>query len=153
MLADDKLKVPLTRIVVLLFVDDCDLGTFLVCRRSLWHRRHRLHSRYLRHRRPRVIALKEHPQGVIVPVKVQPGARRNGLAGEHAGALKVQVTQAPERGKATDAVLETIADELRLKRSQVSLLSGATSQQKRVLISGVALADLAERLRSVLEDA
>ena len=100
-----------------------------------------------------MIALEEHPQGVIVPVKAQPGARRNGLAGEHAGALKIQVTQAPERGKATDAVLETIADALSLKRSQVSLLSGATSPQKRVLVSGVSLADLAERLRSMLEDA
>ena len=100
-----------------------------------------------------MIALEKHPQGIIVPVKAQPGARRNGLAGEHAGALKVQVTQAPERGKATDAVLETIADALRLKRSQVSLLSGAASPQKRVLVAGVSLADLAERLRSVLEGA
>ena len=97
--------------------------------------------------------MEKHPQGIIVPVKAQPGARRNGLAGEHAGALKVQVTQAPERGKATDAVLETIADALRLKRSQVSLLSGAASPQKRVLVAGVSLADLAERLRSVLEGA
>lgn len=100
-----------------------------------------------------MIALEEHPQGIIVPVKAQPGARRNGLAGEHAGVLKVQVTQAPERGKATDAVLETIADALSLKRSQVSLLSGATSPQKRVLVSGVSFVDLAERLRSVLEEA
>lgn len=98
-----------------------------------------------------MIALEQHPQGVIIPVKAQPGARRNGFAGEHAGALKVQVTQAPERGKATNAVLETMADALRLKRSQVSLLSGATSPQKRILVSGVSLADLAERLRSLLE--
>lgn len=100
-----------------------------------------------------MIALEQHPQGIIVPVKAQPGARRNGLAGEHAGALKVQVTQAPERGKATDAVLETIADALRLKRSQVSLLSGATSPQKRILVTGVPLTDLSERLRSALEKA
>jgi uncharacterized protein YggU (UPF0235/DUF167 family) len=98
-----------------------------------------------------VIALEKHPQGVILPVKAQPGARRNRLAGEHAGALKVQVTPAPERGKATEAVLDTIADTLGLKRSQVSLLSGATSPQKRVLISGVSLTELAERLRSELE--
>lgn len=100
-----------------------------------------------------MIALEEHPQGVIVPVKAQPGARRNGLTGEHAGALKVQVTQAPERGKATEAVLETISDALRLKRSQVSLLSGATSAQKRVLIAGISLDDLRERLQALLEKA
>lgn len=102
-------------------------------------------------RKSPLITLEEHLQGIIIPVKAHPGARRNGLAGEHAGALKVQVTQAPERGKATDAVLKTIADTLRLKRSQVSLLSGATSPQKRVLVTGVSLADLAERMRSVLE--
>lgn len=100
-----------------------------------------------------MIALEEHPQGVVVPVKAQPGARRNGLAGEHAGALKVQVTQAPEDGKATDAVLELLADTLRVKRSQVTLLSGATSRQKRFVVSGVSLAEITTRLQVALEDA
>lgn len=101
----------------------------------------------------RVIALEEHPQGVIVPVKAQPGARRNGLAGEHAGALKVQVTQAPEDGQATDAVLDLLADALQVKRSQVTLLSGATSRQKRFLVTDLSLAEVTNRLRLELEDA
>lgn len=100
-----------------------------------------------------VIALEEHPQGVVVPVKAQPGARRNGLSGEHAGALKVQVTQAPEDGKATEAVLDLLADVLQIKHSQVKLLSGATSRQKRILVTGVSLADVANRLKSTLEEA
>lgn len=100
-----------------------------------------------------VIALEQHPQGIVIPVKAQPGARRNGLAGEYAGALKVQVTQVPERGKATEAVLEAISDALRLKRSRVSLLSGATSAQKRVLIAGISLDDLRKRLQALLEKA
>ena len=100
-----------------------------------------------------MIALEEHPQGVIVPVKAQPGARRNGLAGEHAGALKVQVTQAPEDGKATDAVLDLLADVLQVKRSQVTLLSGATSRQKRFLVTDLSLAEIANRLRLELEAA
>ncbi|MBC7818509.1 MAG: DUF167 domain-containing protein [Planctomycetaceae bacterium] len=93
-----------------------------------------------------MIALEEHPQGVVVPVKTQPGARRNGLAGEHAGALKVQVTQAPEDGKATEAVLDLLAGVLQVKHSQVKLLSGATSRQKRILVTGVSLAEVAKRL-------
>ena len=100
-----------------------------------------------------MIALEEHPQGIIVPVKAQPGARRNGVAGEHAGALKVQVTQAPEDGKATDAVLDLLADVLHVKRSQVKLLSGAASRQKRFLVTDLSLADVANRLRLELEDA
>ena len=100
-----------------------------------------------------MIELEEHPQGIIVPVKAQPGARRNGLAGEHAGALKVQVTQAPEDGKATEAVLDLLAEVLQVKRSQVKLLSGATSRQKRFLVTGMLLVEIANRLRTVLEDA
>lgn len=99
-----------------------------------------------------MIALEENSQGVIVPVKAQPGARRNGIAGEHAGALKVQITQAPEDGKATEAVLELLADVLQVKRSQVMLLSGATSRQKRFLVSGLPLAEIAKRLQSRLEN-
>ncbi|HLQ45986.1 MAG TPA: DUF167 domain-containing protein [Planctomycetaceae bacterium] len=95
-----------------------------------------------------VIALEEHAAGVVLPVKAQPGARRNGLAGVHAGVLKVQVTQAPEKGKATDAVLSTIAEALHVKRSQVSLLSGASSPMKRVLITGLSAAEVAERLQA-----
>jgi uncharacterized protein (TIGR00251 family) len=98
-----------------------------------------------------VIALEEHPQGVVVPVKAQPGARRNRLAGEHAGALKVQVTQAPEDGKATEAVLHLLTKVLQVRLSQVKLLSGATSRQKRILVIGVPLAEVAMRL--ALEDA
>lgn len=96
-----------------------------------------------------MIAFEECREGLIVPVKAQPGARRIGLVGIHAGAIKVQVTQAPEKGKATDAVLETIARSLNLKRSQVSLLSGATSPQKRVLITGLSSAELIERLQQL----
>lgn len=98
-----------------------------------------------------MIAFEEHAEGVILPVKAQPGARRNGLAGVHAGVLKVQVTQAPEKGKATDAVLATIAEALNLKRSQVSLVSGVTSPQKRVLVTGLSPAELAERLQVELK--
>ncbi len=100
-----------------------------------------------------MIALENHLDGIIVPVKAQPGARRNGIVGEHARALKVQVTQAPEEGKATEAVLELLADVLHVKRSQVMLLSGATSRQKRFLVTGSSLTEIANRLHSELEDA
>jgi uncharacterized protein (TIGR00251 family) len=97
-----------------------------------------------------LIELGDHPQGVVLPVKVQAGARRNGLAGEHAGTLKVQVTSAAERGKATEAVLQTIASVFGLRRSQVRLLSGMTSPHKRILIAGVSRTELAQRLRAEL---
>ena len=84
--------------------------------------------------------------GIVLAVQAQPGARRNGLVGIHAGRLKVAVTQIAERGKANAAIVEVLADGLRLKRSQIRLISGPTNPQKRFLISGVSEDDLRQRL-------
>ncbi len=73
------------------------------------------------------LVLEAHENGTILPVQAQPKAKKNGLAGCHDGALKVQVTQAPEKGKANGALEKVIAKSLGLKKSQVALLSGATS--------------------------
>lgn len=92
------------------------------------------------------VALQVHELGVILPVRAQPGAGRNALLGEHQGMLKVAVTQAPEKGKANKAVIEVLAKALGYKRSQIELLSGETSQQKKFLIRGISLAELEQRL-------
>lgn len=92
------------------------------------------------------VVLEEHSQGVIVPVQAQPGARKNGITGQHAGRLKVAVTQAPEKGKANQALCAVLADELGLKRTQVQLLSGETTTQKKFLVQGITPAQLAERV-------
>ena len=55
-----------------------------------------------------MIVITEHAEGCILPVRAQPGARRNGVQGEQNGALKVAVTQVAEKGKANKAVLEVL---------------------------------------------
>lgn len=93
-----------------------------------------------------LIALEQRDAGVILPVRAQPGAKKNALTGEHAGQLKVSVTQAPEKGKANAAIIDVLTNALSLKRSQVSLISGETSSQKKFLITGIAMADLQSRI-------
>jgi len=97
-----------------------------------------------------MIALEPHPQGVILPVKAQPGARRNAIVGEHDGQLKVAVTQVAEKGKATEALIDVLCDDLNLRKSQIELLSGATSRAKKFLVSQIPLADLAARIATAL---
>jgi uncharacterized protein (TIGR00251 family) len=92
------------------------------------------------------LALQIHELGVILPVRAQPGAGRNAVLGEHQGKLKVAVTQAPEKGKANKAVIEVLAKALGIKRSQVELIAGETSQQKKFLIRGISLAELEAKL-------
>lgn len=99
-----------------------------------------------------MIALEETKQGVILPVRAQAGARKNGIIGIHAGRLKVAVTQAPEKGKANDALRRVLASELDIKSSQVTLLSGETSAQKRFLIAGVTIEQLRAKISALVAD-
>jgi uncharacterized protein (TIGR00251 family) len=95
-----------------------------------------------------MIELTEHAEGCILPVRAQPGARRSGIQGEQNGALKVAVTAPPEDGRANQALLEVLREELGLKRSQIQLISGQTSRDKRFLIRGLN----GEQLRSKLSE-
>jgi len=42
-----------------------------------------------------MLSIEPHPEGAILPVRAQPGARRNEIRGEQDGALKVCVSQSP----------------------------------------------------------
>jgi uncharacterized protein len=84
-----------------------------------------------------VIALEPHAEGTILPVRAQAGARRNGIKGIHDGALQVMVTQAPEKGKANKAIIAVLAENLGLRKSQIELLTGETSPQKRILVKAI----------------
>ncbi len=95
-----------------------------------------------------MLSLESHSDGVVLPVRAQPGARRNEIRGEQDGMLKVSVTQSPEKGKANKALVELLSKKLGLKRSQIELLAGETSHQKRFLISGIKPEELAGRIRA-----
>ena len=93
-----------------------------------------------------MIAVTEHAEGCVLAVRAQPGARRAGVQGEQAGALKIAVTAPPEDGRANRALLEELRKYLGLKRSQVELVGGATSRDKRFLIRGLTRAELQAKL-------
>ena len=83
------------------------------------------------------ITITPHSEGAILAVRAQPGAKRNAVLGEQAGALKIAVTAPPEDGRANAALVEVLRDWLGLKRSQVELASGQTNRNKTFLIRGL----------------
>lgn len=97
-----------------------------------------------------MIALMEHAEGWVLPVRAQPGARRAGVQGEQAGALKVAVTAPPEEGRANQALVEVLRKALSVKRSQVELIGGQTCRDKRFLIRGLTRSELESRLAELL---
>ncbi len=99
-----------------------------------------------------MISLEPHTEGTILPVRAHAGARRNAIKGIHDGALQVMVTQAPEKGKANKAIIAVMAESLGLRKSQIELLVGETSPQKRFLVNAINPNELAERISQCLAD-
>lgn len=97
------------------------------------------------------VTLEEHTDGVVLPVRAHAGAGRNELRRGQDGILRVSVTQAPEKGKANKAIIDLLARELRLKRSQIELISGQTSPQKRFLVRRISAEELNLRLANALK--
>ena len=96
-----------------------------------------------------MIQISAHSEGCVLAVRAQPGARRNAIVGEQAGALKVAVTAPPDKGRANEAIVEVLAESLGLKRSQVELVSGQTSRAKKFLVRGLTAESLQNILRNI----
>lgn len=94
------------------------------------------------------LKLEHHAAGVVLPVRAHAGARRNELRIAEDGILRVSVTQAPEKGKANKAIVELLSRKLGLKKSQVELIAGDTTQQKRFLLRDISVEEVARRLGS-----
>lgn len=95
------------------------------------------------------IQIREHPDGCILSVRAQPGARRDTIVGEHAGMLKVAVSAPPDKGRANEAIIEVLAQAMGIKRAQIELVSGATSRQKQFLLRGISMSELQGKLSEI----
>src|SRR5580704_2035099 len=98
------------------------------------------------------ITITTHSEGAILAVRAQPGAKRNAVLGEQAGALKVAVTAPPEDGRANAALVDVLRDWLGVKRSQVELAGGKTNRNKTFLIRGVTPEELQAMVAAKLAD-
>ena len=70
-------------------------------------------------------------------VKVVPGSSQDRIAGWLGDELKIRVRQAPENGKANDAVRRLLSKTLALPLDRIRIVSGATSPHKTIEIIGV----------------
>jgi uncharacterized protein (TIGR00251 family) len=97
-----------------------------------------------------MIQISDHAEGCVLAVRAQPGARRNAVVGEQAGALKVAVTAPPDQGRANKALVLVLCEYLGLKKAQVELLSGASSRSKKFLLRGLRSETVATQLLKLL---
>jgi hypothetical protein len=84
-----------------------------------------------------MINLHEDSEGVLLPVKVVPGASRTRLMGEWDGRLKIAVAAAPQKGAANQAVCKLLAELLATRKQNVHVVQGQSTPLKTLRIKGV----------------
>ena len=74
--------------------------------------------------------------GATFRVRVQPGAAKNEIMGVQQDALKVRISATPVEGKANKALIQFLAKQLTVKRSQLEIVNGHTTRNKTIQIVG-----------------
>jgi uncharacterized protein (TIGR00251 family) len=76
--------------------------------------------------------------GILLSLRISPGARRSSIEGPYGeSALKLKVAAPPVDGKANAEAERFLAESLGIPRSNVTVVWGASSRDKVVLVRGV----------------
>jgi len=97
-------------------------------------------------------ALFEDRHGTVIAIEVTPAAKTSAFpAGFNPWRKTIgcRVTAPAAGGKANRAVISLIAERCGITESRVSIRSGSTSGQKRILVTGMDKEALCERLKSL----
>lgn len=81
-----------------------------------------------------------------ITVKVHPRAKRSAIAGRLGDAWKLDLAAPPVDGKANEECLRFFAELVKVPRSRVAIVLGATSRTKVIEIEGVSQERLTELL-------
>ena len=79
-------------------------------------------------------------------LRVQPGTKRNEVAGLVQGVLRVRVTAQAREGKANEAVVELLARVLEVPKGRTHILLGHTSRDKTIAVDGLGKEEALRRL-------
>jgi uncharacterized protein (TIGR00251 family) len=84
--------------------------------------------------------------GIRLNVRIQPGAARTEILGEHGGALKIRIAAPPVDGAANEALVRFLAEMLGVRRGAVTIRSGASGRAKVLRVAGITPREAASRL-------
>ncbi|MBD0347737.1 MAG: DUF167 domain-containing protein [Thermoleophilia bacterium] len=90
--------------------------------------------------------------GTRLRLRVVPGAAKPGVVGRHGDAWKLRVREAPDRGRANDAVLDLLAGTLVVPRRDLRLVSGHGARDKVVELAGITTEEINRRLAAAEQE-
>jgi len=90
--------------------------------------------------------IREHEEGVTINVRVIPGSSRNALSQDRPDCLSVKLTAPPVEGRANKELVKFLGKILRVAPSAITLLRGQASKNKVLLIRGVEVAYVHDKI-------
>ena len=72
---------------------------------------------------------------LMLRLRIQPRASKDEFAGTYGNALKIRLTAPPVDGKANEHLRGFLSEQFGVAKSQIAVLSGDASREKRVRIS------------------
>jgi uncharacterized protein (TIGR00251 family) len=88
------------------------------------------------------LLLSERDGWVFIPIRVQPRASRDAIAGVHGGALKIALRAPPVEGAANLALVTFLAKKLEIAQHRVRLVRGMNAKQKVIAVEGMSPASV-----------
>ena len=73
----------------------------------------------------------------VLSLRIQPRASKNEVVVQADGSLKIRLTAPPVDGAANEALVAFLAKTIGVPKSQVEIVSGETSREKRIRINGM----------------
>lgn len=100
-------------------------------------------------------ALREKDGAVFIDLEVTPGSKIIQVPSgynEWRKRIEVKITQAAQKGKANEQIIEEVSALFNISMSRVSIENGMTSSKKTVRVDGVSLAEAQKILESKLKE-
>lgn len=87
-----------------------------------------------------MLAIKDEDGGVLLGIKVVPGASRTRYLGPWRDLARIAVAAPPEKGKANQALIKYLADLLNIPKRNFEVARGQSSPVKKIRIDQVSAA-------------
>ena len=84
---------------------------------------------------------------ILFAARVIPRASKSEIIGEHDGALKVRIASPPVDGAATTELIKLLAKRFHVSKSDIEIVSGETSKNKRIKIANLSILKFEEFLK------
>ena len=85
--------------------------------------------------------------GITFDIRVVPRASRSEIVGTHDNALKIRIAAPPVNGAVNAALIKFLAKQFGVSKSDIEIVGGETSKNKRIKIANLSQSSFEEKTR------